>query len=95
MAGTALERFYHHLFQSDRDIVALAEEIGIGDALVWLPSNVGYFADGKIWPLNGALDLLRLGSLPFHDRLRVGLVTAYLQRVRDWKPFEGSPPIAG
>ena len=88
VAGTAIERFYHHLFQSDREIVALAEEIGIGDRLLWLPSNVGYFADGRIWPLNGALDLLRLGFLPIHDRLRVGLVTAYLQRVRDWKRFE-------
>jgi protoporphyrinogen oxidase len=88
VAGAALERFYHHLFQSDREIVALAEEIGIGDSLLWLPSNVGYFADGRIWPLNGALDLLRLGFLPLHDRIRVGLVTAYLQRVRDWRRFE-------
>jgi protoporphyrinogen oxidase len=88
VAGTAIERFYHHLFQSDREIVALAEEIGIGDRLLWLPSNVGYFADGRIWPLNGALDLLRLGFLPFPDRVRVGLVTAYLQRVRNWRRFE-------
>ena len=88
VAGTYLERFYHHLFQSDREIVALAGEIGIGDALMWLPSNVGYFAQGKIWPLNGAMDLLKLGTIPVHDRLRVGLVTAYLQRVRNWKPLE-------
>lgn len=88
VAETAIERFYHHLFQSDREIVALASEIGIGDELVWLPSNVGYFANGKVWPLNGALDLLRLGFLPFHDRLRVGLITLYLQRVKDWKRFE-------
>ncbi|MFT4038083.1 MAG: NAD(P)/FAD-dependent oxidoreductase [Thermomicrobiales bacterium] len=88
VAGTALERFYHHLFQSDREIVALANEIGIGDSLVWLPSNVGYFADGKIWPLNGAVDLLKLGTIPFHDRIRLGLVTAYLQRVRNWQPYE-------
>ena len=88
VAGTALERFYHHLFQSDREIVALAEEIGIGDRLLWLPSNVGYFADGKIWPLNGALDLFGWVSCPFQDRVRVGLVTAYLQRVKDWQRFE-------
>jgi len=86
--GNRLEYFYHHLFQSDRDIVALIDELGLGDDLLWLPSNVGYFADGKIWPLNGALDLLRLGFIPLHDRLRVGLVTAYLQRVTDWKPYE-------
>jgi protoporphyrinogen oxidase len=88
VAGTALERFYHHLFQSDREIVALAEEIGIGDRLVWLTSNVGYFADGRIWPLNGALDLLRLGFLPLRDRVRIGIVTAYLQRVSNWQRFE-------
>jgi protoporphyrinogen oxidase len=86
--GGDLEYFYHHLFQSDREIVALIEELGIGDSLVWLPSNVGYFANGRIYPLNGALDLLRFDPLPLHDRLRIGLVTAYLQRVRDWKPYE-------
>jgi protoporphyrinogen oxidase len=88
VADGKLEYFYHHLFQSDRDITALIEELGIGHRLMWLPSDVGYFADGRIFPLNGALDLLRLDILPFHDRIRIGLVTAYLQRVRDWKPFE-------
>jgi protoporphyrinogen oxidase len=88
VADTRLEIFYHHLFQSDTSIAALAEEIGVGDKLMWLPSNVGYFADGRIYPLNGALDLLRLGIIPLVDRVRLGLVTAYLQRVRDWKKYE-------
>lgn len=87
-AGTRLEIFYHHLFQSDTSITALAKQIGVGDKLMWLPSNVGYFADGRIYPLNGALDLLKLGCIPFVDRLRLGVVTAYLQRVRDWKKYE-------
>lgn len=85
---TRIEIFYHHLFQSDTSIVALARELGFDDKLVWLPSNVGYFADGRILPLNGALDLLKLDILPFHDRVRVGLVTLYLQRIKDWKKFE-------
>ncbi len=86
--GGQLEYFYHHLFQSDREITALIHELGIGDKLLWLPSNVGYFAEGQIYPLNGAKDLLRLGFIPMRDRIRVGLVTAYLQRVRNWKKFE-------
>lgn len=88
VAGTRLEIFYHHLFKSDAAITALANEIGVGDSLMWLPSNVGYFSDDRIYPLNGALDLLRLGSIPFIDRIRLGLVTAWLQRVRDWKTYE-------
>ncbi|HRA47619.1 MAG TPA: NAD(P)/FAD-dependent oxidoreductase [Thermomicrobiales bacterium] len=87
--GNQLEYFYHHLFQSDREIAALINELGIGDKLMWLPSNVGYFADdGKIYPLNGAKDLLKLSIIPFHDRVRLGLVTAYLQRVKKWEKFE-------
>jgi protoporphyrinogen oxidase len=86
--GNHLEHFYHHLFQSDKEIAALIHELGIGEKLLWLPSNVGYFADGKIFPLNGALDLLKLGIIPIHDRIRLGLVTAYLQRVKKWEKFE-------
>jgi protoporphyrinogen oxidase len=86
--GGKLEYFYHHLFQSDTQITELIDELGIGDRLAWLRSNVGYFAEGKIYPLNGAKDLLTLPILPFHDRVRVGIVTAYLQRVKNWKPYE-------
>lgn len=88
VAGTRLEIFYHHLFQSDRAIAELADELGVGDKLMWLPSNVGYFANGRIYPLNGAFDLLRLSNIPFVDRVRLGLVTAYLQRVKNWKKYE-------
>ena len=88
VGDTELEIFYHHLFRSDRAIAALAEELGVGDKLVWHPSNVGYYTDGRIYPLNGAIDVLKLGSIPFIDRIRLGLVTLYLQRRKDWKPFE-------
>ncbi len=88
VADTELENFYHHLFRSDRAIAELAEELGIGDKLHWLPSNVGYFTDGRIYPLNGAVDVLRLGSIPLIDRIRLGAVTFYLQHRKNWKPYE-------
>lgn len=85
---TQIEIFYHHLFRSDTSIANLANELGVGDKLMWLPSNVGYYADGRILPLNGALDVLKLDIMPIWDRLRLGLVTAYLQQVKKWKRFE-------
>lgn len=92
VAGTYLEHFYHHLFMSDHAIVALIEELGIADHLMWLDSNTGFFADGKIYPLTSATDLLRLGVIPPWDRLRIGLVTLYLQRITKdsgrWRRFE-------
>lgn len=88
VAGSALEYFYHHLFMSDTEIIGLMHELGIGDDLMWLDSSVGFFADGKIYPLQGALDLLQLDFIPLHDRIRIGLVTLYLQRRTDWREFE-------
>ncbi len=87
-----LEYFYHHLFMSDTAIVGLIEELGIEDRLVWIDSNVGFFADGRVYPLTSATDLLRLGFIPFTDRIRVGLATLYLQRITEssgkWRKFE-------
>lgn len=86
--NTRIEIFYHHLFQSDTSIVALANELGVGDKLMWLPSDVGYYSEGRILPLNGAIDLLKLDILPIWDRVRLGLVTFYLQHVSKWQKFE-------
>jgi protoporphyrinogen oxidase len=90
--GAYLEHFYHHLFMSDQAIVDLIHELGVADKLVWKDSNVGFFADGRIYPLTSATDLIKLGFIPFTDRIRLGLTTLYLQRIsRDsdkWKRFE-------
>lgn len=89
LGDTRIEIFYHHLFQSDVNIQNLVKELGIDDQLIWLQSDVSYFADGRILPLNGAVDLLKLNHIPIWDRIRVGLVTLWLQRQKNWKQYEG------
>ncbi|MEW5720130.1 MAG: NAD(P)/FAD-dependent oxidoreductase [Chloroflexota bacterium] len=76
--GTRLERGYHHWFTSDTHIVAQMEELGLGDRVQWIPSRTGWFDQNKIWNMVSPTDLLRLGTLPFVDRLRLGMVVAYL-----------------
>ncbi len=88
IAGTRLEYFYHHLFHSDTAITDLMAELGVGDTLQWLPSTVGMFHDGRIWPLNGATDLLKLGYISPVARLRIGAMTAYLQRQKRYAAYE-------
>lgn len=88
IAGTRLEYFYHHLFHSDTAIIDLMNELGVGDRLQWLPSTVGMFYDGKIWPLDGAKDLLKLGYISPLARLRVGALTAYLQLKKNYAAYE-------
>jgi protoporphyrinogen oxidase len=87
--GELLERYYHHLFTSDRHIVALYDELGMGDELEWRTSTMAFFVDGRQWAFNGALDLLRFRPLRPLARVRMGLSVLLLQkRAREVGPFE-------
>jgi protoporphyrinogen oxidase len=79
--GHRLERYYHHLFTSDRHIARLYEELGMPDELEWRPSSVAMFAHGRQWPFTSPLDLLRFGPLPPFDRVRMGAAVVALQKV--------------
>ena len=89
VGGGRVEIFYHHLFRSDTDIVALIDELGLGDDLAWIDSNVGLHARGKNYPFVGPLDLLRFDRVSLITRVRLGLAALYLRRYKDWHNFEG------
>ena len=88
VGGTPIERGYHHLFRSDTAMISLMAELGLGSRLHWIDSNVGYFANGRVWPFTTPKDLLRFGPLPLVDRARLGLMTLRLQRRREWHSLE-------
>ena len=78
--GHLLERYYHHLFSTDRHIAGLYDELGMPDELEWLSSSVAYFADGKQWPFVTPMDLLRFKPLPPLARIRLGAAVVALQK---------------
>jgi protoporphyrinogen oxidase len=87
--GHRLERYYHHLFTTDRHIAALYEEVGMPDELEWRPSSVAMFAHGRQWPFTTPGDLLRFGPLPLLSRVRMGAAVLALQRLaNDQAPYE-------
>lgn len=88
VGGNKLEAYYHHLFSTDTTIIHLIEELGFGDRLRWIDSKVGWFTDGKLYPLVTPLDLLRFSPLPPLDRVRLGLMGLRLRRRDDWAEFE-------
>ena len=85
--GAALEKAYHHLFRTDTDILALAEELGISRSIRWLVSKQAIYYGGAVHPFAGALDLLRFTPLSFVNRIRAGVVVLYLQLERRWPRF--------
>jgi len=87
--GTRLERYYHHIFTGDEDMMRLMGELGLTDRMQWLASKVGFFYEGKTYDFVTPFDLLRFEPLSLLQRIRAGLVTLYLQRFGDWRTLEG------
>jgi len=87
--GHRLERYYHHLFTSDRHIAALFAELGMPEAIEWRPSSVAFFARGELYPFVTPLDLLRFRPLSPVARVRMGAAVLALQRFAgDRAPYE-------
>ncbi|WP_205696650.1 NAD(P)/FAD-dependent oxidoreductase [Conexibacter sp. SYSU D00693] len=92
--GHLLERYYHHWFTSDRHIVDLCEELGVGP-IEWRPSSMAFFVDGKSRAFTTPLDLLRFTPLSLRDRIRMGVAVLKLQRAgRPTSDYEGETAAA-
>lgn len=74
-----LEHFYHHLFTNDDAIFSLTEQLRLSHLLeIHNPVTTMYFA-GKNYPFDSPLRLLQFPHLSLLDKLRMGMVLAYLR----------------
>jgi protoporphyrinogen oxidase len=84
----SLDRFYHHIFASDRNIINFVEELGLSDLLFFRRPVTSIYYQGGIYPLDSPMRVLQFQPLPFIDRLRFGAAAAFLRYNPFWRPFE-------
>jgi protoporphyrinogen oxidase len=87
--GIWLDKFYHHLFASDRHAIGLINEVGLGDELLWRRPLTVTLRDGVPHQLDSPQSLLRFSPLPVADRLRMGGWLAYLRGLGSADRLEG------
>jgi len=84
----SLERFYHHWFATDQDVIDLITELGARSNLFFPQPTTSVYHQGHIYPLDSALGVLQFSPLSLIDRLRLGLSVAYLKVLRNWHALE-------
>ncbi len=83
-----LEKFYHHWFESDKDLLQLAEEIGQRDKIFFPRPKTSYWIDSKIVRSEMNASALSLPLSPL-SIVRLGLAGVYLKFVtKDWQALE-------
>ncbi|MCA9882017.1 MAG: FAD-dependent oxidoreductase, partial [Anaerolineae bacterium] len=82
-----LEKFYHHWFTSDADMLGLIDEIGHSDKVIFPRPKTSYWIDGK--PVRSEMNLSAL-FLPISlwGTFRMGLGGVYLKLTSDWRALE-------
>ena len=86
--GSRIEKFYHHWFASDEDVIRIVGELGLGEQVVSRPARTGMYYSHDFFKLSSPLDLLRFSPLRLADRIRLGMLALRARRVRDWRALE-------
>lgn len=84
----SVEKFYHHWFGSDADMLGLIDELGWRSEVIFpRPKTVVYYQD-RFYPLDSPLAALTFPGFGLLDMARFGFVTIYLRYLASWKPLE-------
>ncbi len=84
----SLEFFYHHLFQTDKSIIALVEELGIRDKLFFPRPLTSMYYNGRIIPFDSIKAWFAYPPFNLFDVVRFGAVSAFLRFTRFWRVLE-------
>jgi protoporphyrinogen oxidase len=93
-AGDRIEKFYHHLSKSERTIVELAEDLGLGDRVEWRYGDDSYYVDGVVHPLNTIWEIAAYPHLSFYDKFRLGMLTLEVDVRRGIPKFDTYDELA-
>jgi protoporphyrinogen oxidase len=85
----SVEKFYHHWFQSDSEMLGLIEELGLKDKVIFpRPLTVMYYKK-KWYPFDSIINALRFPGLGFGlNKIRFGFVGLFLRITNNWKALE-------
>ena len=88
VGGEKLDRFYHHWFTNDVEVMGLIDELGLNDHVEINPTNTAIYYANNFYKLSTPRDLLNFSPLGLFDRFRLGILTLRARQVRNWRYLE-------
>jgi len=85
----SVEKFYHHWFASDKDMLGLIDELGLSDKVRFPRPFTVMYHKGEFYPLDSVLKAILFAGLGWGlDKIRFGLVGLYLRLTTNWQDLE-------
>ena len=84
-----VERFYHHWFASDNNVLNLINDLGWSDKVIFPRPVTVMYHKGQFYPFDSITAALKYPGLGWGiDKIRFGLVGLYLRITKNWKQLE-------
>jgi len=85
----SVEKFYHHWFQSDDEMLGLIKELGWEDKVLFPRPLTVMYHNGKFYPFDSIIKAMLFPGLGFGlDKIRFGFVGLFLRLTNNWKALE-------
>ena len=88
IAGTYLEKFYHHFFTHDEELMWLLNELDLVDKVVFKNTSMGFMRNGEIYDFDTPYDLIKFKPIGKIGAIRFGLTSLYLGKLANWEKYE-------
>jgi protoporphyrinogen oxidase len=82
------DKFYHVILLSDFKVRNLLEELGLTEEIRWSPTKTGFFTDGRLHSMSGALEFLLFRPLNLYQKFRLGGTIFYGSKIKNWRRME-------
>ncbi len=83
-----IEKYYHHIFRSDSELLALIKELRLEKQMLWLEGKNAYFVDGKNYPMNTPVEILHFSPLSTLDLVKLGMLVLRIRMIKDTTPYD-------
>jgi protoporphyrinogen oxidase len=83
----SLEKFYHHWFTTDSDLLALADRMGVRERILFPRPKTSFWIDGRLYRSEISPSAVFLPLSPL-GKLRFGLGGVRLRLMNDWQSLE-------
>jgi protoporphyrinogen oxidase len=85
----SVEKFYHHWFQTDSEMLGLIHELGWDDKVIFPRPLTVMYHNGKFYPFDSILKMALFPGLGWGlDKIRFGFVGLFLRLTNNWKALE-------
>ena len=89
--GIRWDRHYHVTLLSDQGVLALINELGLGEDMCWGETKTGFYTDGQWYSMSNAVEFLKFPPLGLIDKFRLGLTIFYASKLKNWQRLETIP----